>query len=67
MLYPEPYLLCTVSQMDTCTRRFDGVSFPARVEGIDIMEELCREVSDTDYLKLIARYRANPCEKTENF
>lgn len=39
--------------------------FPARVEGIDIMEELCREVSDTDYLKLIARYRANPCEKTE--
>ena len=39
--------------------------FPARVEGIDIMEELCREVSDIDYLKLIARYRANPCEKTE--
>lgn len=39
--------------------------FPARVEGIDIMEKLCREVSDTDYLKLIARYRANPCEKTE--
>ena len=24
-----------------------------------------RQVSDTDYLKLIARYRANPCEKTE--
>ena len=33
MFYPEPYLLCTISQMDTGTRRFDGVSFSGACRG----------------------------------
>lgn len=41
--------------------------FPARVEGIDIMEELAAEVGDTEYLKLIGRYKADPTEKTEKY
>ena len=65
MLYTEPYLLCTVSQMDTGTRRFDGVSFSGPCRGNRHYGGALQEVSDIDYLKLIARYRANPCEKTE--
>ena len=38
---------------------------PARVAGIDIMEEHCRAVSDIGCLKHIASYWANPCEKTQ--
>lgn len=41
--------------------------FPARIEGIDTMEELAAEAGDEEYLKLIAKYKANPTEKTEKY